>query len=171
MLMENMNLMIFIGVAIVILLLITFMYIKDAESSKKLRLFERSIEDLNQQIFKLQKRLKELEIEKELPGNSVEDIVKKELQTRLNSSNIQTQNAINAIEKTLFEFKEELGEQIAIVEERVKEMSYIPSSLDSTDDKKVISMYENGWSVDAIAKEFRVPKESINLTLRLANMI
>jgi len=167
----DINMVVFMGVAIVILLLVAFMYIKDKEVAKKTRLYERSIEDLNQQIFRLQKRVKEIEIERDLPGNNIEELVKKEIRNQITTTAINNQNSVNELEKTIYDIREELGEQIAILEERVKEMSYIPSSVDGADDKKVISMYENGWSVDAIAKELRAPKESILLTLRLARII
>ena len=50
-----------IGIAVVLVLLIIYMYLKEGESNKRSRRYEKSIEELNKEVYRLQKRIKEQE--------------------------------------------------------------------------------------------------------------
>lgn len=55
---ENILLWIGVGVGLVFALLIIYFYLKDAENTKRSKRYEKSIEDLNKEIYRLQKKLK-----------------------------------------------------------------------------------------------------------------
>lgn len=48
------------GGALFLLLLLAYLYLKEMETNKRLRHFEKSIEELNKQLYKLQKRSKRM---------------------------------------------------------------------------------------------------------------
>ncbi len=58
---ENILLWIGVGVGLVFALLIIYFYLKDAENTKRSKRYEKSIEDLNKEIYRLQKKLKTYE--------------------------------------------------------------------------------------------------------------
>lgn len=47
-----------IGVAVVFILLIVYLYLKEGEHAKRARRYEKSIEELNKEVYRLQKELK-----------------------------------------------------------------------------------------------------------------
>ena len=87
---ENMILWIGGGIALVFILLIVYLYLKDYESARKARRYENSIEDLNKEIYRLQKKFKEQENDLEKFKQSFKQQIYQE--TRLEMKNLIDSN-------------------------------------------------------------------------------
>lgn len=173
-----------IGVIAVFILLVVYLYIKEGESNKRTRRYEKSIEELNKEVYRLQKRIKEqesalehfktsikaqiyqdtrLEIKNLLDANLATQVVP--IRSSVESLQLEWQNTrghINQIEK--------LENKILHLEDRLKEFVYTPTNATNIDEGRIISMFKDGWSVDSIAKELRIGKGEVEFTLKFANL-
>lgn len=160
----------FIGICVVFLFLVAYVSVREKEIEKKNSLFERSIEDLNHQVYRLKKQLKEQEIDTGY-NQDVGSIVQKEVKKEIDRSSSNFLKAIEALEQTLLHHQEGSEEKIMELQERVRELGYFPTSTTTgADENKIISMFKAGWSVDSIAKELRTSKGEVEFTLKLANL-
>lgn len=149
----NEMLIINIGIVVLFVLIFIFFYIKDGESQKRLMRFERSLDDLNKDIYKLQKSLKNI---------SSNDNAELKMDFRKSLDDIYA-----IIEKD----REYVDNKLTILEDRLKENSFYPSSSSSNmDDKRIISMFKDGWSVENIARELMMTKSEVEFTLKLAGI-
>ena len=57
-----------------------------------------------------------------------------------------------------------------LLEEKIKEVGYFPTNPNGVDESRIISMFKDGYSVDAIAKELRIGKGEVEFTLKLSNL-
>lgn len=158
------------GLGVIVFMIFIFLFVKDSENTKKLRQFEKSIEDLNLQIYKLQKKLKESELTKDNPEKNMEHLLRIEFKKELASHEKNFQKAIESLESTLIHHKEELSDRISILEEKIRETLYLPPTSSIVDENKIISMFKNGWSIDSIAKELGISKGEVEFTLKLSNI-
>lgn len=173
-----------VGVAIVFILLFVYLYLKEGEHTKRARRYEKSIEDLNKEVYRLQKRIKE-------QGNELEHFktnIKAQIyqDTRLEMKNLLDSNLhtqmmpikveIESLKTQWNECKNNFGDFEALenkifhLEERLKEFVYTPSSPTNIDEGRIISMFKDGWSVDSIAKELRIGKGEVEFILKFANL-
>lgn len=149
----NEMLIINIGIVVLFVLIFIFFYIKDGESQKRLMRFERSLDDLNKDVYKLQKSLKNI---------SSNDNAELKMDFRKSLDDIYA-----IIEKD----REYVDNKLTILEDRLKENSFYPSSSSSNmDDKRIISMFKDGWSVENIARELMMTKSEVEFTLKLAGI-
>ncbi len=167
---EGIILTVFIGLGIVMILILAFSYIKDLESSSKLKMYEKSIEDLNMQLFKLQKKLKEREVKDALPGNDIDEIVKRELNKEIIKIDTRVKNAISSLENEIDELKKDIEERHYNMDEKIKEVGYIPTSTQNVDEGRILSMHSSGYSAEDIARELRISRGEVEFTLKLANI-
>lgn len=169
---EYIYLIFFVGICLVLMMILFYIYIKDLESNKKLKMYEKSIEDLNKELFKLQKKIKEKEIEENSSINRVEFLVKSTLKKELDRVEVDISKDIesrfDAILDEIDGLKCDFDGRIYSVDDKIKELGYIPSSSNGADDGNIISMHSNGFSIDDIAKELRIPKGEVEFTLKLA---
>ena len=167
-----------IGVIAFFLLIIFYIYIKDKESARKLSRYEKSIEDLNKEVYRLQKKNKENiqdfeSFKNSIKGQMYQDIrleIKNILDSNLSGQMLPLNEKIQGIEGKMMDFKEEISTKILEVEEKLREFAYTPTTPTNIDEGRIISMFKDGWSVDSIAKELRIGKGEVEFTLRFANI-
>lgn len=158
------------GIAFVIFILIFFMYTRDAEISKRLRQFEKSIEDINLNMFKLKKLLKEKEFEDNDEENDFRVRLRTELKGDIDSLKSELYGALRDLNAEYEEERVKFEDKLAIMEERMKESLYVSNVVGNVDENKIISLFQNGYSIDAIAKELNIGKGEVELSLKLANL-
>ncbi len=181
---ENLLLWGGIGVSVVFILLIIYLYLKETESSKRSRRYEKSIEELNKEVYRLHKRIKELDSDLEhfkvsIKAQIYQDTrleIKNLLETNLNTELSPIQADMESLKKEWGACKnniqnlEDLENKIFSLEERIKEFAYTPTNPTNIDEGRIISMFKDGWSVDSIAKELRIGKGEVEFTLKFANL-
>ncbi len=146
------------GIFIIFALVLVLFYIKDCEIQKRLLRYEKSLDDLNKEIFKIKKFLKSNEI-----GSGYNEESQKQLK-------LDFRNTIDDIYAIIEKDREYVDNKLLIIEDKIKELNYFPSSSSNVDDKRIISMFKDGWSVESIAKELMITKSEVEFTLKLVNL-
>jgi len=155
----SINILIFLVLTFAILFLFFYMFIRDKAIDKKFMLISTALEDINNEIYKLQKQQKANSLD-------VEKIVSERLDEVLDS-------LIQTIKETQYKNQKEieiLYNKITKIEGDVKNFS-LPNfnSMMQKDDKKeeIKSLYEIGWSVEDIAKQLHMNVGEVSFFLNL----
>lgn len=173
-----------LGIVVVFALLVIYLYLKESENNKRARRYERSIEDLNKEIYRLSKRIKEQENAIEYFKSGFKTKIYQD--TRLEMKNLLETNLggqVAPLRSDMESLKaqwqgakyalanlEYLESKIFALEDRIKELVYTPTSSTSIDEGRIVAMFKEGWSVDSIAKELRIGKGEVEFTLKFANL-
>jgi len=158
------------GMVVVMLMVIAFVYIRDTEVSTRLRSFEKSIEDINLQMYKLKKSLKEKEFEDNDGDNEFRIRLRNEVKSENEILKAELYEAMKDFGKEYEEERIRLEDKIAIIEERLKESFNVSTVTTSVDEARIIALFQKGYGVDAIAKELNIGKGEVELSLSLANL-
>jgi DNA repair exonuclease SbcCD ATPase subunit len=155
------------AISFFLIAVLIFVYIKDAEASRKFFLYEKAIEDLNKKIYKLEKRLNEYEKNYSVDdmGELIEQRVKSDLQNITNLL-MESHNEVNDKVKKL---SNELHGRVDVIEEKIKQYSSLPDTYQSND-KRVVSLYNDGLTVSEIAKNLRMGIGEVELVLKIAGL-
>ncbi|WP_199770135.1 hypothetical protein [Helicobacter mesocricetorum] len=166
------------GVGLVFVLLMVYFYLKDADNTKRYKRYEKSIEELNKEIYRLQKKLKTYESDLESFKQSFKQQIyqdtrlemKNLIDMNLHSQVIPLKSQIERLGEEYKHYKEEVEGKVFMLEDRIKEFAYTPTNPTNIDEGRIISMFKDGWSVDSIAKELRIGKGEVEFTLKFANL-
>lgn len=163
--------MIFGLVSIGIVCLVAFFnYTRNFDLNKRLRRFEKGMEDLNNEIFKIHKWIKDNELENQLSSTALNTKIKTESIDAVNNALVNVYRQIEILEAQVNKEGNYIEEKIVGIEEKIREFGYFPTSSTNIDEKRIIGMFRDGWSIDAIAKEMRLSKGEIEFTLKLADI-
>lgn len=163
--------MIFGLVSIGIVCLVAFFnYTRNFDLNKRLRRFEKGMEDLNNEIFKIHKWIKDNELENQLSSTALNTKIKTESIDAVNNALVNVYRQIEILEAQVNKEGDYIEEKIVGIEEKIREFGYFPTSSTNIDEKRIIGMFRDGWSIDAIAKEMRLSKGEIEFTLKLADI-
>ncbi|MCX2716778.1 hypothetical protein OQH61_03395 [Helicobacter sp. MIT 21-1697] len=163
--------MIFGLVSIGIVCLVAFFnYSRNFDLNKRLRRFEKGMEDINNEIFKIHKWIKDNELENQLSSTALNTKIKTESIDAVNNALVNVYRQIEILEAQVNKERDYIEEKIVSIEEKIREFGYFPTSSTNIDEKRIIGMFRDGWSIDAIAKEMRLSKGEIEFTLKLADI-
>lgn len=154
----------------IVCLVAFFNYTRNFEINKRIRRFEKGMEDINNEIFKIHKWIKDSELENQLSTTALHNKIKTESIDAVNNALVKVYRQIEILEAQVNKERDYIEEKIVSIEEKIREFGYFPSSNTSIDEKRIISMFRDGWSIDAIAKEMRLSKGEIEFTLKLADI-
>lgn len=145
-----------VNLALIILfaMVFIFFYIRDSEYQKRLFRYEKSLDDLNKELYKIQKFVKDNSNNRNDGGDY------------LNKLRSELKNIYDAMDKD----RKYVDSKIAKIEEKIKASNVIPSGFGSSDDRKILSMFKDGWSIESIARELRISKSEVEFTLKLAEI-
>ncbi len=162
------------GFGAVLALIIMYMMMKDSEHSKKVGYLEHSIDRLHNQLYKSEEQLKTLRNKLELHEQNeqrplgkkeIEAMVKQEVKTVLEPIS----NALSNTELSMKEFQSNIQNRFDHVENHVKQSVMMPE-ISSNDEEKIVSMYRNGFSIDDIAKHFRIGAGEVELIVKFSDL-
>lgn len=145
-------------------------YTRNLDFNKKMRRFEKGMEDINNEIFKIHKWIKDNELENQLSTTALHNKIKTESIDAVNNALVNVYRQVEILEAQVNKEREYIEEKIVSIEEKIREFGYFPSSSTNIDEKRIIGMFRDGWSIDAIAKEMRLSKGEIEFTLKLADI-
>ena len=149
----NEMLIINVGIIVLFVLIFIFFYVKDSENQRRLARFEHSLDELNKDLYKLQKALK-----------SMQSIDPQEIRMDFRKS-------IDDIYAIIEKDRDYVDNKLSVLEDRLKENSFYPNqSSGNIDDRRIISMYKDGWSIENIARELMITKSEVEFTLKLADL-
>ena len=155
------------GIGFVLVCVLAYMIVKDKDISKRISRFESAIETIAKEIYKIQKTQQKLE-----SAQANQEFLASE-----SGESKATSDKLIALNKKLIEFDKDIDllrshydEKIMSLENRLREYGAFSSSGGDIDEKKIIDMFQNGFSVDSIAKELRIGRGEVEFTLKLANI-
>ena len=154
----------------IVCLVAFFNYTRNFEINKRIRRFEKGMEDINNEIFKFHKWIKDSELENQLSTTALHNKIKTESIDAVNNALVKVYRQIEILEAQVNKERDYIEEKIVSIEEKIREFGYFPSSNTNIDEKRIIGMFRDGWSIDAIAKEMRLSKGEIEFTLKLADI-
>jgi len=156
-----------VAMALVILYLLYYVYTKDMSYSRNIRSVASVVEDLNREIFYLKKELQDTEKAiKKAPTRMSDDEIYQEIERSVYDMVHPLSIALQEIQKNVESIEVEIESRIAQLESGVKQIS-IPSSVHGHDDEKIISLYQQGISIDTIAKELHISQPEVEFVLKI----
>lgn len=151
----------------VILYLLYYVYTKDSDYSRNIRSVASVVEDLNRELFYLKRELKKTESNIEnTPSRMSDDEIYQEIERSVYDMVQPLSIALKQIQNNIDSIEVEIESRMAQLESGVKQIS-IPSSIHGNDDEKIISLYKQGISVDAISKELHISKPEVEFVLKI----
>lgn len=158
-----------IALAVVVVGLIYYVVNKESEVTRQIRSIAKVVEDLHREMFMMDKRLKqELEIitslQESVPREQTS--LHAELGREVNELSVPILESLTHIEDSFSGYKEKTENRLRYLEERIRNLS-LPTSISGLDDEKVISRYNQGIEIDAIAKELRLSKAEVEFVLKI----
>jgi uncharacterized protein YoxC len=158
-----------VALAVLVVGIIYYVVTKESEVSSQIRSIAKAVEDLHRELFMMDKRLKqELEIiaslQESVPVS--QHSLHAELGREVNEISVPILESLGQIEGSLSAYKEKTENRLRYLEERIRNLS-LPTSISGLDDEKVISRYNQGIEVDAIAKELRLSKAEVEFVLKI----
>lgn len=147
---------------------------KDSEHSKKVRYLEHSIDKLHNQLYSAEAQLKAMQSQldestqshsSQYSNDEIHSLIKQEVKEILEPIG----HALNETELSMKEFQESIQKKFETVENNVKQTVMMPQTSKS-DEEKIVSMYKTGYSVDEIAKHFRIGAGEVELIIRFADL-
>ena len=154
--MDKVTLIMFIGLSGFILFLFFYIINRDKVIENKFAGLELTLEEINQEVFKLKKEIKNLKQNATI--KDVENIIEEMIAS------------IKKIEKNYLLKLEELEEKINIVESNNKKKFLDFSNINFQDEEKIRSLYKNGYSIEEISRELRIPAGEVELVLKFSNL-
>lgn len=156
-----------VAMAAIILYLLYYVYMKDAQYSKNIRSVASVVEELNRELFYLKKNLTQTQGSiKENSQRMNDEMIYEEIERSvydlvqpLSLGLKQLQDNVNAIDT-------EVANRIAQLESGVKQMS-IPTSIHGNDDEKIMSLFKQGVSIETISKELHISKPEVEFVLKI----
>lgn len=158
-----------VALAVMILGVIYYVVTKEGEVSSQIRSVAKAVEDLHRELYMMDKRLKqELEIMASLQESVPvsQHSLHAELGREVNEISVPILESLAHIEGSLSAYKEKTENRLRYLEERIRNLS-LPTSISGLDDERVISRYNQGVEVDAIAKELRLSKAEVEFVLKI----
>ena len=153
--------------AAVILYLLYYVYTKDSDYLRNIRSVASVVEDLNRELFYLKQELKKRESKMQnTPSRMSDDEIYQEIERSVYDMVQPLSMALKQIQNNIDTIEAEIESRMAQLESGVKQIS-IPSSIHGNDDEKIISLYKQGISVDAISKELHISKPEVEFVLKI----
>jgi len=153
---EELNLIIFVGLSVFMFFLFFFILKREKINEQKFAAFELSLEEAHQEIFSLKKELKKNDLIKKIQTieNIIESIV----------------DDIRGIEEKNLEIIESLKKQIQELYSEIKK-SKMPeiNFISKADEEKIKNLYKNGYTIEEISRELRIPAGEIELILKFSS--
>lgn len=154
-----------LGVAV--LYMLYFIFIKDTSYNKNIRSMAIAIEELNKEIFYHKKRVDELG---KALKNSQDRLSNDEIYAEIERSNFDyikpVSVAIKNLQHSQGELEHSLNARMQNLESSIKQIS-LPASIHANDDDKIIALYNQGISLEMIAKELHLSKSEVEFVLKI----
>ena len=154
--MDKIEIVMFLGLSGFILFLFFYMLNRDKTIDSKLAAMELALEDVNQEVFKLKKEIKNKNSEKIL--EEMEQVIEKLVEN------------VKQLEEKNIKYIKNLENKLFNVEHSVKSKMVDFSNVNKTDEQRIINLYKNGYSIEEISRELRIPAGEVELVIKFQNM-
>jgi len=154
--MDKIEIIMFLGLSGFIFFLFFYILKRDRVIDSKLAAMELALEDLNREIYKVKKEINGKDTKKML--EEMENVIEKLVENikKLEEKNI---NSIKELEKKLFS-----------LEHSVKNKIVDFSNVNKSDEQRIIHLYKNGYSIEEISRELRIPAGEVELVIKFQSL-
>jgi len=151
------NILMFGGISFFVFLLFLFMLKREKIIDQKFSAFEISLEGLNKEIYLIKKKLQNIQnlpkIEK-IEGQIIDLIDNME---KIEEKNIEIINLV----------QERINDLYAKIKQN--KISDISRDISKNEEDKIVELYKNGYSIEEISKELRIPAGEIELIVKFSD--
>jgi len=158
-----------VALAVVMLIVIIYLAIKEKESARKMAMIETGIDMLNQELFKINKELESLEKrlkEEQKQGNEIDiNLLNSFVDEKISPLMEQMEN----FEDRISFLSDNLAQNLEAIQTKIKQIT-MPSEHVSSYDKQVLQLYSEGMDPESIAKQLRIGKGEVDLILRFSKL-
>lgn len=158
-------LLIILGSLVLVFFLIYMIY-KDSVTTRKLKDYEFAIEELNRNIFLLDKNQKK---GSEKPELNIEAEIQRVFSKELKGLADTLIDSIGELKKAQANLKNNLEARMDRIEERTKEYMSVPASA-ALDENRVRSLHKAGYSKEEIARELHANVSEVSFILNILNL-
>ncbi len=161
------------GLALVMLIIVIYMAVKDRETSRKIGMMEAGIDGMNREIFKLSKEVDRMK--KELR----EELMRLELEQRHEGSDASEQSInkklqpfvlqIQHLQEQIDAIHTELQERVEQLDGKVRQVTFATDH-SAPDEQKILQLHAQGLDSETIAKQLRIGKGEVELVLKFSKI-
>ncbi len=148
-------------ISIAVFFLFIFVYIRESAINKKLKLYEKTFDLLNQNIHKLEKEIKAKNSVHHGGGASATELEEFSEVSRV------IIDKFHELQKDNLEFKESIVERYLDLENKVRPLTSVTPSSTGLDENKIVTLFSNGFSIEEIAKQLRIGTGEVEFVLKL----
>ena len=151
-----MNVLMFGGLSFFMFLLFLFILKREKISEQKFSAIEMSLEEINKEIFLIKKQLKDIE---NMPKTAnIEEAIKDLVEN------------IQITEEKNIEIINLMQERINDLYSKIKQnkLPDISGEISKSEEEKILSLYKNGYSIEEISRELRIPAGKIELIVKFS---
>ncbi len=145
---------------LMIIIVLLYISLKEKESAKKFVRLEASIEDVYKEIYKIQKWIMENE--------------KRNQETKPNTEAFKAMADLKAdilsLQHGLQSDREYFEDKILVLEERLRSLGHFNAPSQQRNEKQILELFKNGYTIDAISKELRITKSEVEFVLKLSEL-
>ncbi len=151
------NILMFGGISFFVFLLFLFMLKREKISEQKFAAFEMSLEELNKEIYLIKKKIKNID---NLP--KIEKMEEQVIQLVDNMEKIEEKNIeiINLIQERINDL------YVKIKQNKLPDIS---GDISKNEEEKILSLYKNGYDIEQISRELRIPAGEIELIVKFSD--
>ena len=153
---------IIIVMAIIILYLIYYVFSKDSEYNKNIHAVASVVEELNKELYYLKNTTKNITDS----NSSINDEIYHEIEKSVYDMVQPLSVGLKKMQENIQALDTQMDSRISSLEVGVKQI-LMPSSLNSSDDDKIISLFNDGFSIEEISKELHISKPEVEFALKI----
>jgi len=156
-----------IGVTVVFLFI--FIFIRDFNISKKIKIYENSLETLNKTIFEIEKQMKRMDQLDDLEQCVTKEEVKQILNNEIGNFTKSLIKGLRDIQDNNLQFQDNIQNRVEKLENKMKDFMIVPTN-PLMDEDKVIKLFKSGYTIESIAKDLRMTVGEVDFVLKLNNL-
>lgn len=145
---------------LMIIIVLLYIALKEKEGAKKIMRLEASIEDVHKEIYKIHKWI--MDSDKRTKDTKPNEETFKVL-ADLKADILSLQHGLQS-DRDYFEDK------ILVLEERLRSLGHFNAPSQQRNEKQILDLFKNGYTIDAISKELRIAKSEVEFVLKLSEL-
>ena len=161
------------GLAVVMLIVVLYMAVKDRETSRKMAMMEAGIDGLGREIFNIAKAVEKMKREVR------EEMVRRELELRQGGEE-DLEHLVNRklqpfvlqlqhLQEQVEAMRTELQERVEKLDGKVRQVTFATEHA-APDEQKILQLHAQGMDAESIAKQLRLGKGEVELVLKFSKI-
>ena len=151
----------------IILYLLYYVFSKDADYTKNIHSVASVVEELNQELYYVKKRLSDTqESIKNTPTRMNDDEIYQEIERSVYDMIQPITQGLQQLQENINAIDAQIDSRISSIESGVKQIN-IPSAIHANDDEKIITLFQQGISLETISKELHLSQPEVEFVLKI----